>query len=110
MTCLRPDLAASTSYVKHGCKCPRCYGYYRDNHLKRTYGISLDEYNRMHEEQDHRCAICRRHQADHQKSLHVDHDHETGEVRGLLCYPCNRAIAILGDSAESVQRAVDYLT
>ena len=51
------------------------------------------------------CAICHC----HDESLVIDHDHHTGQIRGLLCNPCNRAIGMLGDDAEVVQAAADYL-
>lgn len=52
------------------------------------------------------CAICRQVS---DGTLHVDHDHETGKVRGLLCFDCNTAIAKLGDSLSGVLAATDYL-
>lgn len=78
------------------------------SYLKRTYDLSLEEFHAMHEAQDHRCAICRGFDELNTK-LSVDHDHETGKVRGLLCFPCNTGIGKLGDSYERVQAAADYL-
>jgi len=53
--------------------------------LKKKYNLSLEDYESMLEAQNNRCAIC-----DSEEKLVVDHDHETGIVRGLLCYSCNR--------------------
>lgn len=83
-----------------------------DGHLKRKYGISIEDYNRMLREQNGICAIC--HQPERAgyrgkpRSLAVDHCHKTGKVRGLLCMRCNRAIGLLS-SQEDLQRAVAYL-
>lgn len=73
--------------------------------LWQRYGISLEDYARLNERQQGRCGICSR-----DMELVIDHDHETGKVRGLLCGPCNRAIGWFGDTAEGVARAVAYLT
>lgn len=64
----------------------------RDTHLRRLYGITADDFDRMLAEQGGRCAICRRTKEEaggKGEHLHVDHDHETGVVRGLLCTACN---------------------
>lgn len=77
-------------------------------YLKRVYDLDIEDYFQMLEDQDHLCAICR--QPDPVKNkLSVDHDHDTGKVRGLLCFPCNTGIGKLGDSYERVQAAADYL-
>lgn len=64
----------------------------REYHLKRTYGISLDQYNALLKKQKHRCNVCKRHEKEFDKNLSVDHDHVTLEIRGLLCTYCNRYI------------------
>lgn len=73
----------------------------------RKYGITLDDYNKMFEEQDGGCAICG---DTKDERLHVDHNHDTGEVRGLLCNNCNRALGLLQDSPYIVSTAYKYLT
>lgn len=85
--------------------------YKRREHLKRRYGISMEDYDLLFRSQEGRCAICgkQRPQWPHQDHLKVDHDHNTGAVRGLLCQPCNVAIAVLGDCAQGVRKALDYL-
>ena len=60
--------------------------------LKYEYGITLEDYNKMLNEQEGKCAICQKHQNELKKILYVDHDHKTGEVRGLLCKNCNVAL------------------
>ena len=59
-------------------------------YVERTYGLEPGEYDRMLEAQDGRCAICGK--QPRTKRLSVDHDHNTGRVRGLLCQPCNRGL------------------
>jgi hypothetical protein len=59
--------------------------------------------------QDFRCAICQRHQSEFKISLAVDHCHETGTVRGLLCYPCNTLLGYAKDSTKILSSAINYL-
>ena len=79
----------------------------------RNYGISLAEVRRMFEEQNHRCALCGGEgfmMAEHHRvSLVVDHCHDTGKVRQLLCHNCNRALGLLQDDAELMRRAATYI-
>jgi hypothetical protein len=72
--------------------------------LKKRYGISPEQYEKMREDQNGLCAICLADpelridtHATH-RMLHVDHDHKTGKVRGLLCNGCNRAIGLIQDN------------
>jgi len=74
------------------------------------YGITIDERDRLGEKQGGKCAICGcvpPKVAYHW--LHVDHDHKTGKVRGLLCTACNKALGLLKDSAEICHLAGRYL-
>ena len=80
----------------------------RKSHLKRKYGLTVAEYEAMLADQGGGCAICRRPPRD-DIALHVDHDHLTGAVRGLLCFRCNNAIGDLRDDLELVYRMLDYL-
>lgn len=80
----------------------------RERLLQRKYGISLEEYHELLERQDGGCAICGVEPADC-AVLDVDHDHETGRVRGLLCNAHNRALGLFKDNAAWLQKAVDYL-
>lgn len=91
-----------------------CVDVALDNrYLKRTYGITVDDYRKLLEQQDHRCAICGGigflMAKTHKALLLVDHDHKTGEVRGLLCHNCNRALGLLHDNTEHLRKAIAYL-
>lgn len=81
----------------------------RERHLKRKYGITLDDYRGMLDAQGGRCAICSAIEPLN-KTLDVDHDHKTGIVRGLLCTSCNRMLGHSGDNAETLVAAARYLT
>jgi len=83
-------------------------------HLRRHYGITIEEYNHMFEKQKGCCAICGKHQLENTKgqALGVDHNHKTGQVRGLLCSPCNQAIGQLKVDELGVAlflKAIDYI-
>lgn len=64
----------------------------RDYALRRIYGISIEQYNTLLRKQRHRCKVCKRHESEFRIKLSVDHDHKTGEIRGLLCTYCNRYV------------------
>ena len=70
--------------------------------LKNVYGITLDDYNRMFNEQNGKCAICQRHQNELTKSLCVDHDHKTKQIRALLCITCNTDLASVENRLEEM--------
>jgi len=85
--------------------------------LRRKYGITLEQYNTIFQLQNGLCGICgksestrRRKKTHGNERLAVDHCHETGVVRGLLCFKCNTAIGSLGDNEEMVMRVIFYLT
>jgi Recombination endonuclease VII len=80
----------------------------REAYLKRKFGISLDEYDAMLAEQGGVCAVCFR-EPTPGISLHVDHDHETGRIRGLLCFRCNNALGDLEDDPALLRSAARYL-
>jgi hypothetical protein len=81
--------------------------YVRRHALKKLYGITPEQWDEMYETQEGRCLICGK--KPRAKRLHVDHCHETGAVRGLLCSPCNSGIAHLNHDPALLARAIDYL-
>lgn len=78
----------------------------RVKHLVRTYGITVEEYENLLKEQNGVCAICANPPG--KRRLAVDHDHETGLVRGLLCSPCNTGIGLL-KNVDNLTVAISYL-
>lgn len=81
----------------------------RDSHLRRTYGITEQQYNELLFRQRDRCAVCEKHKDDEKKSLSVDHDHHTGEIRGLLCTMCNYRHVGRHRDANLLRRIASYL-
>ena len=95
---------------------------YRKNHpemykvldLKATlkeYGLSIEEFQEMERKQDYVCAICRKPNMikDEEIRLCVDHNHTTGEVRGLLCNACNALLGMAKDNVETLLSSIEYL-
>jgi hypothetical protein len=72
------------------------------------YALTEAEYWRIHAEQDGMCYICQRARG-LSRRLAVDHDHDTGFIRGLLCHPCNKMLGHLRDSPHAFVRAAHYL-
>jgi hypothetical protein len=77
---------------------------YKDN-LKRRYNLEVEDYLTMVNNQQGACAICRQ----HAERLHVDHCHDTGQIRGLLCQNCNTALGKFHDNIEHLANAISYL-
>ena len=87
--------------------CKRCK---QNEDMLQRYGIDLDEYDRILKSQNGVCGICGGGLIRGRKRFDIDHDHKTGEVRGLLCSDCNRGIGFLRDDTVVLQRAADYLS
>jgi hypothetical protein len=81
----------------------RLYGSTREYHLRRRYGITGADFDAMVEVQGGTCAVC------DQKPEHVDHDHKTGKVRGILCFNCNQALGNVRDDPAVLQELINYL-
>ena len=82
--------------------------WYREWKLKSKYGISQNEYLKLLERQHGVCDICGN-LNEHGRPLSIDHSHETGMIRGLLCDRCNRALGAFKDNPTLLQTAADYL-
>ena len=79
------------------------------NHIKRTYGITEEDYCNMWNDQEGLCAICG---SDHNKGRRfaIDHCHDTGKVRGLLCDSCNWMLGNAKDNIKTLAKGIEYLT
>ncbi len=80
-------------------------------HLSKTYGLSMDDYSNMKEEQDHKCLICKQPNDEdmHYGKFVVDHCHKTGKVRGLLCNKCNLMLGNARDEITILEEGIRYL-
>lgn len=97
--------------VRRSRLCEDCSGEapYRRWHLKTRYGMQPYEYRVMLKAQDSRCAICRTDDPGRYDRFVVDHCHETGEIRGLLCHSCNLGLGKFKDDTVLLEAAVVYL-
>ena len=79
--------------------------------LKRRYGITEEQYTERLDKQNGLCAICKCPPTSGGRSyiLQVDHDHVTGEVRGLLCDSCNKGLGSFKENISNLESALDYL-
>lgn len=87
----------------------------KGQNLKRAYGITIDDYEKMEAEQGHVCAICGKTEravdrhSQLPRRLAVDHDHTTGKIRGLLCGDCNKGLGHFYDNPDLLELAIGYL-
>ena len=78
--------------------------YSRRNKLKKQYGISPEQYDEMIKSQEAKCLICEKN-----RKLVIDHNHKTGEVRGLLCNQCNAGIGYFYENPSIMKKAIKYV-
>jgi len=91
----------------------RSTAWHRHWNLRKTYRMTEQDYQKLFDAQGGVCAVCSRPEtatrAGKAMSLAIDHDHETGKVRGLLCGRCNTAIGLMSDSPEVLTKAAAYI-
>lgn len=100
-------------------QCAPCYKARRDPKrrgqiLKQRYGITLESYDILLQNQEGKCAICRcvetsKHQNGKVKNLAIDHDHTTQKIRALLCKACNQALGLLRENLETATNLTFYI-
>lgn len=100
-------------------RCKKCYLEYNKQFRRswdytyrwKKYGMGLVDYNLMLEQQDNKCAICQREASTEQyKTFNIDHNHKTGEIRGLLCNNCNTGLGLFKDDVVLLNKAIEYLS
>ena len=77
--------------------------------LKVDHGITIEMFNEMFENQNGCCYICGKHQKDLNRSLCVDHNHTTGQIRGLLCHSCNFILGFAYENIDTLKKSIEYL-
>jgi hypothetical protein len=84
--------------------------YKRNHHFMKKYGITVEEFDALRIKQKFCCALCNRHEVDTpRKCLCVDHNHDTGKIRELLCESCNQALGLFYDNPNVLEKAAKYL-
>jgi hypothetical protein len=81
----------------------------RRGHLKYRYGLTVEQWEAEFDAQGRRCQICRATTSGWKRGWHTDHDHKTGEMRGILCHVCNRTLGHMKEEAGHFQAFIDYL-
>ena len=81
--------------------------YGRKWRIMKEFGMSLAQFEEMKSKQGNRCAICGN--PPKKRALAIDHDHSTGKIRGMLCYPCNVVLGLVSDSIVTLDRMIEYL-
>lgn len=83
---------------------------YKWRNIKNTYDLTKEQFFDMLEEQDNKCGLCNEPFLSLGKNhLHIDHCHETNQVRSLLCMKCNVGLGMLGDNVEGLTKALAYV-
>lgn len=90
-------------------------GYHRKHNLRHRYGLTYDDFHSILEAQNYSCAICEveiSHGLEYRtdRSVAVDHNHDTGEVRGILCSKCNLVLGHARESTEILYKSIVYLS
>lgn len=81
----------------------------RASHLRRTYGITIEQYEELLAKQFFCCAVCARHQDEFDRNFAVDHNHKTREIRGLLCNNCNHRLIGRHTDGQLLRAMADYV-
>ena len=110
--CSTPSLPNAPSHLYCSQQCADLA--HSNGYLRRTYGMTVQQYAQLYVKQGGRCAICGGegfllNKTRHKIKLVVDHDHSTGKIRGLLCHNCNRALGLFHDNLDHLNNALNYL-
>ncbi len=97
--------SGKTSVCK-SCSKERFKNYAKSTGRFKKYGITKEQFNDMIDNQNNQCAICNKELS---SEIHIDHDHATGKVRGILCGKCNKGLGQFDDNVEFLRNAINYL-
>ena len=86
-----------------------CIACIKFKNIENKYGLTPEQYTLMRVDQRDCCKICGSHASEHVRGLHVDHNHSTGDVRGLLCGNCNKGLGNFKDQPVLLLKALEYL-
>jgi hypothetical protein len=87
----------------------RAKAHRRKSDLKRRYNLTYDEYKQMFISQNNCCKICGKDSPGTKLGWHIDHDHSTNRVRGVLCHQCNNILGKVKDSIPYLEKFIQYL-
>lgn len=114
--CLKQELRKlqkgknNPNYIHGKCRnYDKTKSYRFDMHLRTRYKINSKIYQRMLKKQNYRCIICKKHKNKQKRRLSVDHDHQTGKIRGLLCDNCNLIIGYAKENIMILKNIIEYL-
>lgn len=107
--CSKKDYSKNQEKYKKRAKERYYWEDVKNMRLLRNFGITLECYNKMFEQQQGCCFICGRHQSELSKALNVDHNHENGKIRKLLCWNCNYALGLVREDINILLSMIDYL-
>lgn len=102
----------NVAYLRDYAKQPRVKQARWERHLRENYQLTPEQFNALWVKQNGQCAICEIHLMPKGRKLDavtIDHNHDTGEVRGLLCRSCNHGIGHLKDDPKVLRKAAEYL-
>lgn len=105
-----PEAAREAARQRRKADPERSKRYDLAHHLRSSYGLTIEQFEMMVDQQDGRCFLCHGERTGPGDRLHVDHDHENGKTRALLCSKCNTALGLLGDDPNLIAMAAKYVT
>jgi hypothetical protein len=82
----------------------------RERIIKIKYNFSIEEYEELRSLQKYKCKICKKDEKSMNSKLHIDHNHKTGKIRGLLCGNCNRGIGCFKENINYLKNSINYLS
>jgi len=97
---------AKKAYLKDGYKRKKQHQNYL---CRRAYGISLEDKEKIFSSQGRKCACCGNSEPGSKKGWHIDHDHSTKTIRGVLCHPCNVTLGCSKEDIKRLRSLVDYI-